>query len=198
MRQEVGVMTSPDSTSNVNAAARVEKIYNSFPAGTDADGNAGYNAGKAAEEQLRQDFLGSFGNPQLWQFEVSQLNSDSLKYGGDKTLDAAAMYWAESHLLLPAGSPDEITGQAQNMDAGGQPGEREFDEFMANYVAQRFYELNGLTPYFQSVDDQLNGKPKPVKLSDIQMELNSDEVDRTEAMQKPSLPWYQDLLPWNW
>jgi hypothetical protein len=67
-----------------------------------------------AEEQLRLDFLSSFQNPQKNK-EEAQLISDSLKYGGDKTLDAAAMYWGETHLSLPVGSPQELLAQARTM-----------------------------------------------------------------------------------
>jgi hypothetical protein len=85
-----------------NAAAdRVEKIYTGFVIGTDAAETDGYLAAQKAEEQLRLDFLSSFQNPQrnaanqtAWDQEEAQLISDSLKYGGDRTLDAAALYWA--------------------------------------------------------------------------------------------------------
>ena len=126
-----------------NAAAdRVEKIYNGFAVGTDAAEKEGYAAAQKAEEQLRLDFLSSFQNPQknaanqtAWNQEEAQLISDLVEaYGGDKTLDAAAMYWGETHLSLPVGSPQELLAQAKTMQVSDQPGEREYDEDMANYL----------------------------------------------------------------
>jgi hypothetical protein len=54
-----------DADSRQTAAAdRVEKLYDGFAIGTDAQGNEGYNAAQKAEEQLLLDFLSSFQNPQ--------------------------------------------------------------------------------------------------------------------------------------
>jgi hypothetical protein len=94
------------ATNQKNGAAdKVEKIYNGFAVGTDGADNEGYHAAQKAEERLRLEFLSSFQNPQrnaanqtAWDQEDVQLISDSLKYGGDRTLDAAAMYWGETHL----------------------------------------------------------------------------------------------------
>jgi hypothetical protein len=168
------------------AADRVEKIYNGFAVGTDADGNEGYNAAQKAAEQLERDFLSSFQNPQTnaanqtaWEQEEDQLISDSLKYGGDKTLDAAAMYWGETHLNLPVLSPEDLLAQAESMPVSDQKGEREFDRYMANYLADRFDMLNKLASYYQSGSDNIEGRHVPLDLTDLQAELRSDEVDRT-------------------
>jgi hypothetical protein len=112
-----------------NAAAdRAEKLY----VGTDAADDGGYRAAQKAEEQLRLDFLNSFLNPQknaanqtAWDEEEAQIIGDSMKYGGDRTLDAAVMYWGETHLYLPVSSPQELLAQAKRMEASNQPGERE-------------------------------------------------------------------------
>jgi hypothetical protein len=170
-----------------NAAAdRVEKIYNGFAVGTDAEGNEGYNAAQQAEEQLRLDFLSSFQNPRknaanqtAWDQEEGQLISDSLKYGGDRTLDAAAMYWGETHLHLPVTSPQELLAQAKTMRLSDQPGEREFAEYMANYLTARFDSLNRLATYHHSATDDIEGRDVPLNLADLQAELRIDEVDRT-------------------
>ena len=170
-----------------NAAAdRVEKIYNGFAVGTDADGNEGYNAAQQAEEQLRLDFLSSFQNPRknaanqtAWDQEEGQLISDSLKYGGDRTLDAAAMYWGETHLHLPVLSPQELLAQAKTMQLSDQPGEREFAEYMANYLTARFDSLNSLATYYHSATDDIEGRDVPLNLAGLQAELRIDEVDRT-------------------
>ena len=135
-----------DAGSSKNAAAaRVEQLYNGVPAGTDPENNEGYNAAQNAEQQLRLDFLGSFQNPQknaanqtAWDEEEAQLISNSLKHGGDRTLDAAAMYWGETHLNLPVLNPQELLAQAKTMQVADQPGEGEFAEYMANYLASRF------------------------------------------------------------
>jgi hypothetical protein len=120
------------------AAARVEELYNGFSVGTDAEGNEGYNAAQKAEEQLKLDFLSSFQNPQknsanqtAWDEEEAQLISDSLKYGGDRALDAAAIYWGETHLNSPVLSPQELLAQAKTMQIADQPGEREFADRVA-------------------------------------------------------------------
>ena len=96
----------------------MEKIYNGFAVGTDGADNEGYHAAQKAEEQLRLDFLSSFQNPQrnaanqtAWDQEEAQLMSDLLKYGGDRTLDAAAMYWGETHLQLPVIGPQALLAQ---------------------------------------------------------------------------------------
>ena len=170
-----------------NAAAdRVEKIYNGFAVGTDAEGNEGYNAAQEAEQQLRLDFLSSFQNPRknaanqtAWDQEEAQLISDSLKYGGDRTLDAAAMYWGETHLHLPVTSPQELLAQAKTMRLSDQPGEREFAEYMANYLTARFDSLNRLATYHHSATDDIEGRDVPLNLADLQAELRIDEVDRT-------------------
>jgi hypothetical protein len=169
-----------------NAAAdRVEKIYNGFAIGTDAE-NEGYPAAQKAEEQLRLDFLISFQNPQknaanqtAWDQEEAQLISDSLKYGGDRTLDAAALYWGETHLSLPVGSPQELLAQAKTMQVSDQPGEREYDEHMASYLAARFQSLNRLAPYYHSATDDIEGRDVPLGLAALQAGLRIDEVDRT-------------------
>lgn len=168
------------------AADKVEKIYNGFAIGTDAEGNEGYNAAQQAEEQLRLDFLSSFQNPlknaanqAAWDQEEGQLISDSLKYGGDRTLDAAAMYWGETHLHLPVTSPQELLAQAKTMQLSDQPGEREFNEYMANYLAARFDSLNRLATYHHSATDDIEGRAVPLNLEDLQAELRIDEVDRT-------------------
>jgi hypothetical protein len=84
------------------------------------------------------DFLSSFQNPQknsanqtAWDEEEAQLISDSLKYGGDRALDAAAIYWGETHLNLPVLSPQELLAQAKTMQIADQPGEREFADRVA-------------------------------------------------------------------
>jgi hypothetical protein len=121
-----------DAGSSKNAAAaRVEQLYNGVPAGTDAENNEGYNAAQNAEHQLRLDFLGSFQNPQknaanqtAWDEKEAQLISHSLKYGGDRTLDAAAMYWGETHLNLPVLSPQELLAQAKDNAGRGSAGRK--------------------------------------------------------------------------
>jgi hypothetical protein len=52
------------------------------------------------------------------------------------------MYWGETHLSLPVGSPQELLAQAKTMQVSDQPGEREYDEYIANYLAARFQSLN--------------------------------------------------------
>lgn len=170
-----------------NAAAdRVEKLYNGVAVGTDAEGNEGYNAAQQAEAQLRLDFLGSFQNPRrnaanqtAWDQEAGQLISDSLKYGGDRTLDAAAMYWGETHLHLPVANPQELLAQAKATQLSDQPGETEFNEYMANYLAARFNSLNRLATYYHSATDDIAGRDVSLNLEDLQAELRIDEVDRT-------------------
>jgi len=175
-----------DAGPQKNAAAdRIEKIYNGVAVGTDAEGNEGYNAAQQAEDQLRLDFLSSFQNPRknaanqtAWDQEAGQLISDSLKYGGDRTLDAAAMYWGETHLHLPVTSRQELLAQAKTTQFSDQPGEREFDEYMANYLAARFDSLNRLATYHHSATDDIEGRDVPLNLEDLQAELRIDEVDR--------------------
>ena len=176
-----------DSGSHRNAAAdRVEQLYNAFPPGTDAEGAEGYNAAEKAVEQLRLDFLSSFQNPQknaanqsAWEEEEAQLIGDSLKYGGDRTLDAAAMYWGISHLSLPVMSPEELLAQAKTMQAAGQAGERAFDEYMASYLAVRFDSLNKLASHYHPATDAIEGRGVPLNAADLQAALRIDEVDRT-------------------
>jgi hypothetical protein len=183
-----------EAASGKNAAAdRVEKLYSGFAVGTDAEGNEGYNAAQKAEQQLKLDFLSSFQNQQMnaanqtaWDQEEGQLVSDSLKYGGDRTLDAAAMYWGETNLHLPVISPEDLLTQAKSMQVSDQPGEREFHDYMANYLAVRFDSLNALTPHYRTSSDDIDGRRAPLDLADLQAELRGDEVDRTLGKPKPS------------
>jgi len=175
-----------------NAAAdRVEKLYDAFAIGTDAAGNEGYNAAQKAEQQLRLDFLGSFQNPQrnaanqtAWDQEAAQLISDSLKYGSDATLDAAAMYWGATHLSLPVMSREQLLAQVDTMPGSDQPGERQFNEYMADYLAARFDSLNRLSSSYQSASDDIEGN-RPLHLSDLQAQLRVDEMGRTLGKSKP-------------
>jgi hypothetical protein len=187
------VQLAADSKPLKNAAAvRVEGLYNGFPAGTDAEGHEGHNAAQKAEEQLRLDFLSSFRNPQknsanqtAWDEEAAQLISDSLKYGGDRTLDAAAMYWGEIQLNLPALSPEDLLAQAKTIQIADQPGEREFAAYMANYLATRFDSLNRLVPSYHSATDDIAGRKVPLSLAGLQAELRMDEFDRTQGKSEP-------------
>jgi len=170
------------------AAARVEALYNGFPVGTDAEGNEGYSAAQKAEEQLKLDFLSSHQSPQknsanqtAWDEEEAQLVSDSLKYGGDRTLDAAATYWGVTHLSLPMLSAEQLLAQAKTMPITDQSGEREFDEYMANYLANRFDSLNRLASSYHSATDDIEGRQVPLDLADLQAELRIDEFDRTRG-----------------
>jgi hypothetical protein len=179
----------------ITAADRVEAIYNGFAVGTDAQGNEGRNAAQKAEEQLLLDFSSSFQNPQknaanqtAWDQEQDQLISDSLKYAGDGTLDAAAMYWGETHLNLPVTSPEEIIAQTETMPVSDQAGEREFDQYMANYLALRFDTLNRLTGQFQTASDDIDGRHLPLGLADLQVELRFDEVARTMGKSRSPAP----------
>ncbi|HMK71509.1 MAG TPA: hypothetical protein VK442_11115 [Xanthobacteraceae bacterium] len=174
------------STPKNVAADRAERLYDDFPAGTDAEGHEGYNAAQKAEEQLRRDFLGSLQNPQknaanqtAWDEEEAQLISDSLKYGGDKTLDAAVMYWGVTHLYLPVISPEQLLAQAKAMQVADQAGAREFNEYMAKYLAARFDSLNRLASSYHSPIDDIEGRNVPLNLADLQAELRIDEFDRT-------------------
>jgi len=174
------------------AAARVEALYNGFPVGTDAEGNEGYNAAQKAEEQLKLDFLSSHQSPQknsanqtAWDEEEAQLVSDSLKYGGDRTLDAAATYWGVTHLSLPMLSAEQLLARAKTMPITDQSGEREFDEYMANYLANRFDSLNRLASSYHSATDDIEGRQVPLDLADLQAELRIDEFDRTRGKSGP-------------
>jgi hypothetical protein len=140
---------------------------------------------------LKLDFFGSFQNPQknaanqtTWGEEEAQLISDSLKYAGDRTLDAAAMYWGETHLNLPVLSPQELLAQARTMQVADQPGEREFAEYMANYLASRFGSLRLASSYHSATDD-IEGRNVPLGLADLQAALRIDEVDRTMGKPRP-------------
>jgi hypothetical protein len=174
------------------AAARVEELYNAFPVETDAEGHEGYNAAQKAEQQLRLDFLAAFQNPQknaanqtAWQEQEAQLISDSMKYGGDRTLDAVAMYWGITQLHLPVISPEELLAQAKAMQVADQPGEREFNAYMAQYLAARFDALNKLAPHYHSATDDIDGRDVPLNLEDLYAELRIDEVDRTMSKPRP-------------
>ena len=174
------------------AAARVESLYNEFAVGTDAAGNEGYNAAQKAAEQLRLDFLSAFQNPQrnaanqtAWDQEAGQLISDSLKYGGDKSLDAAAMYWGLTQLSLPVIGPEELLAQAKIMQVSDQPGEQEYNDYMANYLATRFDTLNRLAAHYHTATDAIEGRHLPLDRADLQAELRSDEVARTLGKSKP-------------
>ena len=173
------------------AADRVEKLYGDFAVGTDAQGNEGYNAAQAAEQQLLADFLGSFQNPQkdaanqtAWDQEQDQLLNDALKYAGSKALDAAATYWGETHLNLPVIGPNDLIAQAGTMPVSDQAGEREFDQYMANYLAARFDTLNRLSGQYQTATSDIDGTPIPLDLADLQTELRIDEVGRTIGKSK--------------
>jgi hypothetical protein len=173
------------------AADRVEKLYSDFAVGTDAAGNEGYNAAQSAEQQLLADFLASFQNPQknaanqtAWDQEQDQLLNDSLKYAGSKALDAAATYWGETHLDLPVISPEDLIAQADTMQVSDQAGEREFDGYMANYLAVRFDTLNRLSGQYQTATSDIDGLHIPLDLADLQTELRVDEVARTIGKRK--------------
>jgi hypothetical protein len=174
--------TAPQAT----AADRVESLYGDFAVGTDAPGNEGYNAAQKAEQQLLADFLSSFQNPQknsanqtAWDQEQDQLLNDALKYAGSKALDAAAMYWGETHLGLPVPSPEDLLAEANTMQVSDQAGEREFDQYMAGYLAARFDTLNRLTSQYQTATSDIDGGHIPLDLGDLQVELNVDEFGRT-------------------
>jgi hypothetical protein len=179
--------------SHKNAAAdRVEQLYNGYPVETDAEGHDGYNAAQKAEQQLKLDFIAAFQNPQknaanqtAWQEEEAQLISDSMKYGGDRTLDAVAMYWGVTQLHLPVISPEELLAQAKAMPVADQPGEREFNAYMAQYLAARFDALNKLAPHYHSATDDIDGRDVPLNLADLYTELRIDEVDRTMSKSGP-------------
>jgi hypothetical protein len=92
------------------------------------------------------------------------------------------MYWGETHLHLPVISPQVLLAQVKTMLLSDQPGEREFDEYMANYLAARFQLLNRLAPYYHSATDQIDGRGVPLGLAALQAELRIDEVDRTSII----------------
>jgi hypothetical protein len=182
--------TSPDAP-QATAADRVEKLYSDFAVGTDTQGNTGYNAAQKVEQQLLADFLSSFQNPQknaanetAWDQEQDQLLSDSLKYAGSKALDAAAMYWGETQLNLPVISPEALVAEADTMQVSDQAGEREFDQYMANYLAARFDTLNRLSGQYQTATSDIDGGHISLDLADLQVELNVDEFARTISKPK--------------
>jgi hypothetical protein len=186
---------TPSGSQQNTAADRVEKLYGEFAVGTDAQGNEGYNAAQAAEQQLLADLLSSFQNPQrnaanqtAWDQEQDQLLNDALKYAGSKVLDAAATYWGETHLNLPVISPDDLIAQANTMQVSDQAGEREFDEYMANYLAVRFDTLNRLSGQYQTATSDIDGSHIPLDLADLQTELRIDEVGRTIGKSKSIKP----------
>jgi hypothetical protein len=186
---------TPPSSQQITAADRVEKLYSAFAVGTDAQGNEGYNAAQAAEQQLLADFLSSFQNPQknaanqtVWDQEQDQLLNDALKYAGSKALDAAATYWGETHLNLPVISPEDLIAQANTMPVSDQAGEREFDQYMANYLAARFDTLNRLSGQYQTATSDIDGQHIPVDAADLQTELRIDEVGRTIGKSKSIKP----------
>jgi hypothetical protein len=182
--------TSPNSPQST-AADHVEELYSAFAVVTDAQGKEGYNAAQAAEQQLLADFLSSFQNPQknaanqtAWDQEQDQLLNDALKYAGSKALDAAATYWGETHLNLPVISPEDLIAQANTMQVSDQAGEREFDQYMANYLAVRFDTLNRLSGQYQTATSDIDGSHIPLNLADLQTELRIDEVGRTIGKSK--------------
>jgi hypothetical protein len=186
---------TPPNAQQATAADRVEELYSAFAVGTDAQGNEGYNAAQAAEQQLLTDFLGSFQNPQknaanqtAWDQEQDQLLNDALKYAGSKALDAAATYWGETHLNLPVISPADLIARANTMQVSDQAGEREFDEYMANYLAVRFDTLNRLSGQYQTATSDIDGQYIPLDLADLQTELRIDEVARTIGKPKTIKP----------
>jgi hypothetical protein len=177
---------TPPAAPQGTAADRVEKIYSDFAVGTDAQGNEGYNAAQKVEQQLLRDFLASFQNPQknvanqtAWDEEQDQLLNDALKYAGSKALDAAAMYWGETQLNLPVLSPQDLIAEANTMQVSDQAGEREFDQYMANYVAARFDTLNRLSGQSLTATSDIDGQHIPLNVADLQVELNVDEFGRT-------------------
>ena len=126
------------------------------------------------------DFLSSFRDPQqngadqsAWDQEQDQLLNNSLKYAGSKALDAAAMYWGETHLNLPVIGPEELIIQTDTMQVSDQAGEREFDKYMANYLAIRFNSLNRLSGQYQTATSDIEGRHVPLDLADLQAELRS-------------------------
>jgi hypothetical protein len=186
---------TPPNSQQITAADRVEGLYSGYAVGTDAQGNEGYNAAQGAEQQLLLDFVGSFQNPQknaanqtAWDQEQDQLLNDALKYAGSKVLDAAAMYWGETHLNLPVLSPKDLIAQANTMQVSDQAGEREFDKYMADYLVARFDTLNRLSGQYQTATSDIDGQHIPLDLGDLQTELRIDEVARTIGKPKSIKP----------
>jgi hypothetical protein len=89
------------------------------------------------------------------------------------------MYWGLSHLNLPVSSPEQLLDQAKSMHVSDQPGETEFNAYMAKYLATRFDALNRLTSSYHSATDDIEGREVPLKLEDLQAELRIDEFDRS-------------------
>jgi hypothetical protein len=183
--------TNTPPSQQQTAADRVEKLYDGFAVATDTPGNEGYNAAQAAEQQLLADFLSSFQNPQknaanqtAWDQEQDQLRNDALKYAGSKALDAAATYWGETHLNLPVLSSEDLIALANTMQVSDQAGEREFDQYMANYLAVRFDTLNRLSGQYQTATSDIDGQHIPLDIADLQTELRIDEVGRTLGKSK--------------
>ena len=71
------------------------------------------------------------------------------------------------------------------MQIADQPGEREFAEYMANYLANRFDSLNRLASSYHSATDDIEGRNVPLNLADLQAELRIDEFDRTRGKSGP-------------
>ena len=141
------------------------------------------------------DFLSSFQNSQkdaanqiAWDREQDQLLNDALKYAGSKALDAAATYWGETRLNLPVMSPEDLIALANTMQVSDQAGEREFDQYMANYLAIRFDTLNRLSGQYQTATSDIDGQHIPLNLADLQTELRIDEVARTIGKPKSIKP----------
>jgi hypothetical protein len=65
------------------------------------------------------------------------------------------------------------------MQVSDQAGEREFDAYMANYLAIRFDPLNRLSGQYQTATSDIDGRQVPLDLAGLQAELRIDEVGRT-------------------
>jgi hypothetical protein len=89
------------------------------------------------------------------------------------------MYWGLTQLNLPVISPEEVLAQARAMQVADQPGEREFNEYLAKYLIARFDSLNKLASHYHSANDDIDGRNLPLNLADLQTELRIDEFDRT-------------------
>jgi hypothetical protein len=89
------------------------------------------------------------------------------------------MYWGLTKLNLPVISPQELLAQAKAMPVADQPGEREFNEYMAEYLITRFHSLSRLASHYHSAIDDIDGRDVPLNLADLQAELRIDELDRT-------------------
>src|SRR6202012_5911653 len=94
-----------------------------------------------------------------------------------------AMYWGLSRLTLPVMGRDNLIVQARAMKVGDQPGEREFNEYMAGYLAARFDSLSKLASRYRSAGDAIDGRDVPLYAGALQPELRIDELDR------PSRPY---------